>query len=321
MIGVVALAFSAILVKTANFEPATSSFLRTGIAIVVLLPFALLEVRRKGSMSTKGYLIAFGAGIFLGIDFIAWNYATFLVGAGISSVLLNLQIIVLPLLAMIFDKFQPGKRFWGLVPIMIFGIVLTGGVLEAAAPAEVSTAYGLPINLLGTILGSTSGVCYGIYLYTSRKAGTLNPGRYVQPMVLVCGAQAIVAVVFMAFSERGFDLTHGVLNADGSLPPNPILDYGAPIDGMSWLWMIVLAITAQAMAWLFVQYGSVHMDPTMTAGLLLLSPIATVFISPFILGENPSVLQFVGVIIVLGAVSVQNDLHKALMRKFQRAPA
>lgn len=320
MIGVVALAFSAILVKTANFEPATSSFLRTTIALVVLVPFAFREIKQKGMMSRNGNVIAFAAGIFLGIDFIAWNYATFLVGAGISSVLLNLQIIVLPLLAMIFDKFKPGRTFWTLVPIMIFGIVLTGGVLEAAAPAEVSTAYGLPINLLGTIFGSTSGLCYGIYLYTSRKSGTLNPGRYVQPMVLVCIAQALVATIFMLFSERGFDVTHGVLNADGSLPPNPIRDYGAPIDGMSWVWMIILAVTAQAMAWLFVQYGSVHMDPTMTAGLLLLSPIATVFISPFILGENPSALQFLGVVIVLGAVSVQNGLHKALLQKLRKAP-
>lgn len=320
MIGVAALAFSAIMVKLSNFEPATSSFLRTAIAFIALLPFAFWEIKRKGFMNRQGNIIAFAAGLFLGVDFIAWNYATYLVGAGISSVLLNLQIIILPLLAMIFDKFVPGKTFWVLVPIMIVGIVLTGGVLEAAAPTEVSTAYGLPINLLGTILGSTSGVCYGFYLYTSRKSGTLNPGRYVQPMVLVCAAQAVVAIIFMSFSQRGFDLTHGVLNADGSLPPNPIQDFGAPINTTNWIWMIVLALTAQAMAWLFVQYGSVHMDPTMTAGLLLLSPVSTVFISPFILGENPSFLQIVGVVIVLSAVSVQNGLHKAILRKFQKTP-
>lgn len=49
---------------------------------------------------------------------------------------------------------------------------------------DVSMAYGMPINNLGTLLASTSGACYGTYLYTSRKSGTLNPGRYVQPMVL-----------------------------------------------------------------------------------------------------------------------------------------
>jgi drug/metabolite transporter (DMT)-like permease len=107
---------------------------------------------------------------------IAWNYAIFYVGAGISSVLLNLQIIILPGLAMIFDKFKPKKIFWVLVPIMIIGIVLTGGILDAAPSEGPATIYGIPIALMGTMLGATSGLCYGIYLFTSRKSGTLNPG-------------------------------------------------------------------------------------------------------------------------------------------------
>ena len=315
MIGVVALAFSAIMVKESNFDPGVSSFLRTSIAVVVLLPFAWSEIKKKGWMNKKGAWIAFGAGLFLGVDFIAWNYSTYLVGAGISSVLLNLQIIILPLLALIIDKYAVEKRFWVLVPIMIIGIILTGGVLEEAAPNAVSHVYGVPIALLGTIFGSTSGVCYGAYLYTSRKSGTINPGRYVQPLVLVCTAQALVAVIFMFFSERGFDLTHGILNADGSLPPKPITDFGAPIGGYEWFIMIVLAVTAQAMAWTFVQYGSVHMDPTMTAGLLLLSPVSTVFIAAGLLDEIPSFLQVMGVVVVLGAVAVQNDLHRAVLNK------
>jgi hypothetical protein len=47
MIGVLALAYSAILVKDANFEPATSAFLRCSIAFFVLLPFAFLEIKKK----------------------------------------------------------------------------------------------------------------------------------------------------------------------------------------------------------------------------------------------------------------------------------
>lgn len=49
---------------------------------------------------------------------------------------------------------------------------------------DVLMAYVMPINTLGTLLGSTPGVRHGSYLYTSRESGTLNPGRYMQPMVL-----------------------------------------------------------------------------------------------------------------------------------------
>lgn len=319
--GVLALAFSAILVKYSNFEPATSSFLRCAVAAIALSPFLVWELRKKGMLNRNGILLSIGAGLFLGVDFIAWNYATFLVGAGISSILLNLQIIILPVAAMIFEKFKPEKSFFVLVPIMIFGVVLTGGVLEAAAPNEVSVAYGMPIALLGTILGSTSGVCYGFYLYVSRRAGSVNPGKYVQPIFLVCLAQMTVALVFMfTFSSRGFDIVHGVLNADGTLPQNPIESFGAPITGMSWVYMIILGVTAQAMAWLFVQYGSVRMDPTMTAGLLLLSPVTTVFIAPITNNERLTLLQVLGVVIVLGAVAYQNKLHTAVLDKILKRP-
>src|SRR5690625_3170348 len=111
MLGVVALAFSTIAVKEANFDPASSAFLRCSIAFVTLIPFAIHEIKKKGRLSKMGLALSILAGLFLGTDMTAWNYAIFYVGAGISSVLLNIQIIILPGLAMIFDKYKPKKIF------------------------------------------------------------------------------------------------------------------------------------------------------------------------------------------------------------------
>ncbi len=319
MIGVVALAFTAPWVKLANFEPATSAFLRVAIALIVLLPFAIRERSRLGSLNRAGIYLAFVSGIFLGIDFTAWNYSIFFVGSGIASILLNLQIIILPLLAVVFDGYRPPKSFYALVPIMIFGVMLTGGVFDPPPAQGPQTVYGIDIAVLGTILGSVSGVCYGIYLYTSRKASTVNPGRIVQPMAITCAAQMIPPVIFMLFfSERGFDVTRGVL-VDGQLPMNPETTLGDPITAMNWIWMLVLAVLGQAMAWTFVQYGSVRLDTTIVAGLLLLSPVSTVaIIAPILFAEIPSLLQILGVIVVLGAVAYQNGLFKALLNRGKR---
>lgn len=317
IIGIIALAFTAPWVKLANFEPATSAILRVGLALIVLVPFALWERGRAGMLNKQGIILAAGAGIFLGIDFTAWNYSIFFVGSGIASILLNLQIIILPGLAAIFDKYKVPKSYFVLVPIMIFGVVLTGGVFDAP-PAEGPTeVYGMNIAVLGTILGAVSGVCYGIYLYASRKASTVNPGRIIQPMAITCATQLIAPVIFMAFfSDRGFDITNGVL-VDGKLPMNPETTVGDPITATNWFWMIVLAVVGQAIAWTFVQYGSVRIDTTIVAGLLLLSPISTVaIIAPILFSEIPSFLQILGVVIVLGAVAYQNKLHLAVRDKF-----
>lgn len=330
IIGIIALAFTAPWVKLANFEPATSAILRVGIAILVLLPFALRERSKLGGLNRAGVTLALLSGLFLGIDFTAWNYSIFFVGSGIASVLLNLQVIILPALAAIFDKYKVPVSYFVLVPIMVFGVILTGGVFDRAPgdPTAPTTVYGVPIAILGTILGCVSGVCYGIYLYASRKASTVNPGRIVQPMLLTCFAQLVAPSVWAVVSGRGLDFTNGVLT-DGKLVMDPGTTLsqaipGDPITLENWFWMLVLAVVGQAMAWTFVQYGSVRMDTTVVAGLLLLSPISTVaFIAPVMFGEIPSFLQWTGVVIVLGAVAYQNKLPQALMRKIrgERAPA
>lgn len=280
------------------------------------------ERAKVGALTKTGVILSVVAGLFLGIDFTAWNYSIFFVGSGIASVLLNLQVIILPALAILFDGYRPPKTYYILVPVMILGVALTGGVFDAPSGEGPQTVYGLPIALLGTLLGATSGVCYGIYLYSSRKATGVNPGRIVQPMAWATAAQLVAPTVFLTFfSDRGFDLTNGVL-VNGVLPMNPETTVGDPITAMNWVWMIVLAVLGQAMAWTFVQFGSVRLAPATTAGLLLLSPISTVFlISWALFGEVPSMLQTLGVVIVLAAVAYQNNLHVALKSKFAKKTA
>ncbi|WP_432362063.1 DMT family transporter [Sporosarcina sp. UB5] len=317
IIGIMALAFTAPWVKQSNFEPATSVILRVGLGIIFLLPFVFSEMKKLGKLNKSGITLSLIAGFFLGIDFTAWNYSIFYVGSGIASILLNLQIIILPALAFLFDRERIPKSFFIVAPVMILGVLLAGGIFNGADPTTEgpTTVYGINLAVLGTIAGSISGICYGIYLYTSRKAGRVNSGQIVQPMVWAGVAQLIAPVIFLFISGRGFDLTHGVL-VNGQLPMNPETTLGDPITGMNWFWMIVLASLGQAIAWTFVQYGAVRLDPTIVAGLLLLSPISTVaIIAVLLFGEVPSTIQIVGVILVLAAVAYQNDIHKTIMGK------
>lgn len=318
-IGLVAHAFTAIWVKTSNFEPVTSAFLRCAIAILVLIPFAFWEFKRVGGMSRKGIILALFSGIFLGIDFMCYNYSIFYAGAGIAQILLNIQIIILPLLAVVFDGYRPNKIFWFLIPVLLFGMALTGGVFDAAPATGPATIYGIRTSLLGTLLGAASGTCYGFYLYYSRKSGTLNPGRFVQPMLWSIIAQTIPQLAFMfTLAPRGWDITHGVL-VNGHLPANAETTLGDPITGMSWFYIIILGIIGQAMCWLFIQYGSVRVEPSLGATMLLMSPIATVAIAGVLLGERPSLLQWIGIVIVLTTVAYQNKVFAALSGLLKRS--
>lgn len=237
--------------------------------------------------------------------------------------LLNLQVIILPALAFLFDRERVPKTYFIVAPIMILGVVMTGGIFNGdQGPTDgPTTIYGMDLALLGTIAGSISGVCYGIYLYTSRKASKGNIGQIVQPMAYATLAQLVATTIAMFFTGRGFDITNGVL-VNGALPANPETALGDPINAMNWVWMIVLATLGQAVAWTFVQYGSVRLNSTIVAGLLLLSPILTVaIISVVLFAEIPTFIQILGVVLVLGAVAYQNGLHRAIFKKSRTSKA
>lgn len=196
------------------------------------------------------------AGLFLGVDFTAWNYSILYVGAGIAAILLNLQVIIVPMLTAIFDKYKIPPVFLILVPIMIVGVALTGGVFEPSESTGPSSIYGINTALLGTLLGLTSGICYSFYLYFSRKAGTTAPRKdlYVQPMMYTAAAQMVAPFVWAhtGSSRGGFDFTHGVL-VDGQLPlENPETALGDPLTPNNWLMLLMLATLGQAVAWTFV---------------------------------------------------------------------
>lgn len=320
LIGTACLAFTAIWVKGANFEPATSVVLRCWLPIVIFLPYAIREYKKKGSLNKAGFFWSAVAGLILGIDFTAWNYSIFFVGAGIASVLLNLQVIILPLLAFVIDHERIPRSYYIVLPVMAVGIVAVGGVFDMMLPgyeaaAGPSELWGIPTAVLGTLAGLTSGVCYGVYLYTSRKATMVNPGKYIQPIFIVTIFQGIAPVIWMFIRGEGFNFTQGVM-IDGQLPSvNPEAMAGDPITAMNWVNMIMLAVLGQFIAWTFVQIGSSNMNATVSGGLLLLSPVSTIFIAALIYTEIPTMLQVIGVVLVLGAVGYQNGVHTLFKKK------
>lgn len=322
-LGTAFLAFTPIWVKASNMDPATQAFLRILIGVLCLAPIGFWEWKRKGALPKKGIIYSLIAGLFLGVDFTAWNYSIFYVGAGIAAILLNLQVIVVPMLSAVFDKYKIPPVFLILVPIMIVGVMLTGGVFEGSGdtggPAQIA---GINTATLGTLLGLTSGICYSFYLYFSRKAGTTAPRKdlYVQPM-LYTGISQLIAPAIWAHTgspRGGFDFTHGVL-IDGQLPSvNPESALGDAITGSDWISLILLATLGQGIAWTFVQWGSVWLDPTLSAGILLLSPVSSVVIAWPLFGEIPSLLQWLGIVMILGTVMYQNGLFDKFLGKKQK---
>ena len=92
-LGAACLSASAILIKLADTGPATAAFYRCFLALPVLIALAIVERRRHGPRRPAAHLGAVAAGAFLAVDLVLWNHTIADVGAGIATVLGNLQVL------------------------------------------------------------------------------------------------------------------------------------------------------------------------------------------------------------------------------------
>src|SRR5690348_7114938 len=93
ILGAACISASAVLIKLADTGTASAAFYRSLLALPLLAVLAVLEQRRRGPRPLRSRLGAMLAGVFLAIDLVLWNHAIADVGAGIATLLGNLQVV------------------------------------------------------------------------------------------------------------------------------------------------------------------------------------------------------------------------------------
>jgi drug/metabolite transporter (DMT)-like permease len=267
--GALTIAFSAILVSLAEVEPATAAVFRCLYALPLLGLLAWREDRRYGPRS--GRWLAIPAGIFFAADLVFWHYAIGDVGAGLATVLGNLQVVLVAFAAWAVLGERPERRIVAAVPVVFVGAVLISGALEDGG-------YGRD-PLRGTLFGVLTTLAYTGFLLVLR--GINRDVR--RPAGPLLDATAVSAVVSAAA---------GALLGDVDLVPS------WPAHG----WLVLLALTSQVVGWLLISVSLPRLPAALTSVLLLIQPVGAVALAIVILGERPSALQLAGVVVVLAGV-------------------
>jgi drug/metabolite transporter (DMT)-like permease len=274
VLGALTIAFSAILVDLADVSPASAAFFRCFYALPALGVLAWWEDRRHGRRSWRQRRLAIPAGALFAVDLIAWNHAIADVGAGLATVLGNLQVVIVPFLALALLGERVPRRILLSLPIVLFGILLVSGALEKGA-------YGANPSR-GVLYGVVTALTYAAFLLVQRQgsADLRRPGGPLFDTSLVTAA---------------FALLYGLAIGAGDLVP------AWPSAG----WLILLGLTSQALGWLLITVSLPRLPAAMTSLTLTIQPIASVALGAILLGQEPSVLQLAGVACILaGLLSV-----------------
>jgi hypothetical protein len=173
-IGALSVSGSAVLLDLAHTSPGTASFYRCALALPALLVLAAAERSRARAVPRHRYGLALFAGALFAGDMRLWTQAIGEVGAGLSTVLVNVQVVLVPLLAWAVDREPVPRRFLWWLPVLLVGVVLTGGMLEQGG-----TVGSDPLR--GTVHAVLAAVCYPGFLYLLRReAMQARYGRCIQ---------------------------------------------------------------------------------------------------------------------------------------------
>jgi drug/metabolite transporter (DMT)-like permease len=270
-VGAASISASAILIQLAGTGPATTAFYRCVFALPVLIPLLVLEQRRHGPRPLRARLGTLAAGVFLAVDFMLWNHAITALGAGVATVVGNLQVLFVAAAAWVLFGERPRRNFLIALPIVMAGVVLVSGLVGTA------TSGIDPLAGIGYGLGTS--LAYTGFLLIMRHNSERTP-HVAGPLAEATASTAVTAVLLAP-------LFGGLQFATGW-----------PALG----WLLLLAMSSQTIGWLIITSALPKVPAAIASVLLLLQPTAAMVLAAVVLGERPSLAQVAGAVAVCGGV-------------------
>lgn len=279
--GATLISFSAVYVRLADVEALRSAFLRVAYALPVFA--LLLAFSGRGRPRWRGRVVGLAvvAGAALGLDLVTWHLSIGLIGAGLATVLPNLQVIFVGVAGVVLFRERPRWWFWVALPAVLGGVWLLGAVGRPVVAGGSVAA--------GVALGVVTAALYSVYLVVVRVARLRRP--------------AATSIEIMASATIGAALAVGVVAApQGLAAPAPTL--------ASNLWLVVLALGSQVAGWLLLS-SSIHRLPAaLTSVALLLQPVLALVWGAVFLSEPVGRPQVLGAAVVLAGVAAA---HRAIV--------
>jgi drug/metabolite transporter (DMT)-like permease len=271
VVGVVAVSFSAVLIREADAPSLTIALYRNVIATALLLPFALGRHRSELRALTPRQLgLAFAAGAMLALHFATWIPSLSYTTVAASVVLVTTQ----PVWTALGGRVLYGER---LRPRALAGIGLAigGAALISGGDIAVSgrAAFG---DLLATI-GAVTAAAYFLIGRNLRQDLSLVP--YVTVVYATCSVLLVPAVLVSGSKLTGF-------------------------PAKTWLLFLLMALVPQIMGHTVFNYLLRYMDATVVAIAIMGEPVGATLLALAFYGEVPPWTATIGGLIVLAGIYV-----------------
>lgn len=267
IVGIVCISFAAVFVRASTVPPTSSVFYRMIFGGIAMLCIVLY---RRDSL-WNGFLpfvVALVPAICFSFDLYNWHKSIFLVGPGMATLLVNLQVFMVALLGAVFFKEKINNRMLLAMPVAIAGIYL----LVGSQHHSMSYIHGL-------VLGLVAALGYASYILSLRVVGKYQQTGYVY-LVYIC--------LFMAIILGSIGLYH---HTSFAIP-----------DAYNLVLLISYGVICQAIGWLLIASSIRDIDVAIVALLLLLQPGLAFIWDIIIFHRATTAIQYFGLAITLLAI-------------------
>lgn len=271
LVGALVISFSAILYRLAETGPVTGAFFRMTYALPILGALWLWGRQRDDRRSAERWMAAL-AGVFLAADVVVWQLSIDQIGAGLGTLIVNSQVVLVPLVTWALFGERPERRAFLAMPVVLAGLTAITGLGSS------DTFGDRPV--FGVVMGAIAACFYTAFLVTYRRAGR-SSAPAAGPL-FDATAGAALALGLYGFGTDTIDLT---------------------ISWPSHGWLAVLAIGSQVLGWLSIGYALPRLPATVTSFAVLLQPTLTMVWGRLIFSEQAGAIQLLGVGLVLAGIA------------------
>lgn len=274
LIGAFLISFSPVMVSMSDLQPTVSAFYRVFIGSIFLI-FVIFLNRNLyiNSFSVNPYLIL--AGIFFALDLWFWHRSILYIGPGMSTLIANFQIFIIPLMSFFIFSMAPNKYQIIAIVLGITGLYLTLG-------------YGGSIDneniKLGFMFGIMTALAYSAYILSLKK-NNIEASHEISPLISLFYVSFISALIlFIVIKIEGVSMA---MNDPSNL--YSMLAYGIICHVFGW-YMIILGLKTVTAT---------------TAGIILISqPIFSLFWDYFFFSRHTTSIEIIGIAVVIIAMII-----------------
>ena len=281
--GAFLISFSPVFVNLVSIEPTVSGFYRMLFGSIALFIIYLIKNNENPFRKNISKFIVLGA-IFFSLDLWFWHRSIIYVGPGLSTLLANFQILILPFLALIFFN-QKTQR------IQIFSIFL--GLLGLFLITGQSWDIAGNNYKLGVLFGLLTAISYAGYIISIKR---IDHNAAVN-------SDPIFNLLFISLISAGLLFLFSIIEQ-------------VPLEIKSsseLIWMICYGLFSHVIGWFFILNGLQKIS-AVTAGIILLTQPILSYVWDFIIFKKVILpIEYFGIVSVLLAmiITIKSENQKS----------